>query len=41
MPTFVRYGRGGGRVIRFDVGFAGDRPAATEAVFCALRKKIS
>ena len=39
MPTFVRYGRVGGDVARIDVGFAGDGPAAAEAVFSRIEKE--
>jgi hypothetical protein len=41
MPTFVRYGRVGGHTARIDVGFAGDRLAAAEAIFSRIEKEIS
>ena len=39
MPIFVGYGRSGGGVAGIDAGFAGDRPAAAEAVFSRIEKE--
>jgi hypothetical protein len=39
MPTFVRYGRVGGDVAGIDVGSAGNRLAAAEAVFSRIEKE--